>query len=189
MFEELFNSFADFIGSKVKEAAKEVEKRLAMPEAEEPFVLIRRFISADSTISKGGITATDEGWQIEAYDDNAMRLSISEPLRTVTLFELTEPEEAERVLICRFQAKALNSKEPISVQIGLCKQQQLLTNTRAWGVDVPQSDSLKAFEVRAHFKKETTPAKVQIIVAFKSSGILQIKNIELLQAPIKSQTP
>jgi hypothetical protein len=186
MFEELFNSFADLIGSKIKEAAKEVAKRLAVPEAEEPFVLVRRFIAADTTLSKGGITATAEGWQIEAYDDGAMRLNTSEPLRQVTLFEISEPEESERVLLCRFQAKALNSKAPISVQIGLSKQQQLLTNTRAWGVDVAQSDTFKAFEVRAHFKKETAPAKVQIMVVFKSSGLLQIKNIELLQAPVKS---
>ena len=35
--------------------------------------------------------------------------------------------------------------------------------------------------------KDTTPAKVQVVVDFESSGIFAIKNIELLKAPVKVQ--
>jgi hypothetical protein len=55
-----------------------------------------------------------------------------------------------------------------------------------WSTGVSQTDNFRSLEVRAHFKKDTAPAKIQIIVAFESSGILQIKNIELLQASVTS---
>jgi hypothetical protein len=37
MFDELFKNLKDLIGSKVLEAAKELEKRFAVPEPAEPF--------------------------------------------------------------------------------------------------------------------------------------------------------
>ncbi len=185
MFDELFNNLKDLIGSKVQETAKELEKRIAVTEPAEPFTVIHQFTPADSTITKGGIAVIEEGWQIEAYDDNFMRLNTTEPLRKVILFEVVEPNEPECVLACRFQAKALNTEKSIAVKLGLCKQQQVVTTARVWSTDISQTENFHAFEIRAHFKKDTTTAKVQIIVAFESSGILQIKNIELLQSPVK----
>ncbi|PSB04221.1 hypothetical protein [Merismopedia glauca] len=184
MFDDLFSNLKDLIGSKMQEAAKEVEKRFAVPEPTEPFILIHKFTSGDSTVTKGGITVIEEGWQIEAYDDNTMRLNTTEPIRKVILFEVPEPNHPECVLACRFQAKALNAEKSITVKIGIWKQQQIGTSGRFWTTGVLQSESFHSFEIRAHFKKGTVSTKVQIIVEFESSGILQIKNIELLQATL-----
>lgn len=186
MFDELLNSLKDLISSKVQETAKEIEKHFAVPEPAEPFARIRQFTSADSTVTQGGIIRIEDGWQIEAYDDNnSMRLNTNDPIRKVILFEVPEPRELECILACRFQAKALNSEKTIAVKIGLVKQQQMITSGRFWSTQISQTDTFLTREVRAHFKKDTMPAKVQILVDFESSGILQLKNVELLQAPVK----
>jgi hypothetical protein len=185
MFDGLFNNLKDLIQSKVQEAAEEIKKRTEVPEPIGPFTLIRQFTAVDSTVTKGGITLLENGWQIEAYDDTSMRLNTIEPLRKVILFEIAEPTESECVLCCRFQAKALNNEKSINVKLGFCKQQSIVTTGRFWSTSVAQAGGFHALEIRAHFKKDTTPVKIQIIVDFESSGILQIRNVELLQAPVK----
>lgn len=188
MFDELFKNLTDLIGSKVREGFKEFKKSLAVPEAEEPFVLIRQFAIAEPTVTKGGIAVIGESWRIEAYDDKAFRFNTTDPLRNVILFEIGEPSETECVLACRFQAKALNTEKAIAVKLGLSEQNQWGINTISWGQGVSQSENLRPFEVRAHYKKSSNPIKIQVIVEFESSGILEIKNIELLKAPVKAKS-
>ncbi len=186
MFDDLFKNLTGLIVSKVGEAFKEIEKHLTIPEPSEPFTLIHQFAIAEPTITKGGITVVGESWRIEAYDDNSFRLNTTDPLRKVILFEIGEPIEPECVLACRFQAKALNTEKVIAVNLGLYKQQGIKT-MRFWSTSISQTEKWHSFEVRAHFKKDTNPTKVQISVDFESSGILEIQNIELLKAPVKVQ--
>ncbi|WP_445636917.1 Chromophore lyase CpcS/CpeS [Nostoc sp. DSM 114161] len=190
MFDELFNNLQSFIGSKIQEVGKELEKRFGVPEAAEPFVLIRRFTTADSTITRGGIKTVGETWEIEAYDDNTQRLISSvDPLRNVILFEVAEPDVQECVFACQFNAKALNTEKPIKVSLGLRKPGQWgAMTTTSWCTGISPTQDFQPYEVRAHFKKEADGAKVQISVQFESSGILEIRDIELLQAPVKPQS-
>lgn len=189
MFDELLNNLKEFISSKVQEVGNELEKRFGVPEPAEPFVLIRQFTPADSTITKGGIAIVGESWQIEAYDDNPQRLITStEPLRNVILFEVAEPNVIECVLACRFQAKAINTEKPINVSLGTRRQGQWGTITTFRQTGVSPTEEFKSYEVRAHFRKETDSAKVQISVQFESSGILFIRGIELLQASAKPRS-
>jgi len=190
MFDDLFNNLTSFIVSKAQEAFKELEKLVAVPEPAEPFVLIRRFTPADSTITRGGIAIVGESWRIEAYDDNTQQLLKStDPLRNVILFEVAEPDVQECVFACQFNAKALDTEKAIKVSLGLRRPGQWggMTTT-SWSTGVSPTIDFKPYEARAHFKKEADAAKVQISVQFESSGILQIKDIELLQAPVKSQS-
>jgi hypothetical protein len=185
MFDELFNNLKDFVGSKIKEAVGELEKRLAVPEPGQPFILIRKFAIAEPTVTKGGITVVGDSLQIEAYNDNNQSLLTStEPLRNVILFKVAEPDVQECVLACQFYAKALNSEKSINVSLGLSKKGQWAT-TKGWIKGVSQTDDFRFYEVRAHFKKETDPINIQISVKFESAGILLIRDIELLQAPVK----
>ncbi|AFY36403.1 hypothetical protein [Calothrix sp. PCC 7507] len=182
MFDELFNNLKDFAVSKIKEAVEELEKRLAVPEPGEPFTLIRKFAIAEPTVTKGGIVIVGENLQIEAYKDdrNQQFLSTTEPLRNVILFEIPEPEVQECVLACRFYAKALNSEKSINISLGLKGKW-----TKSWSKGVSQTDDFWLYETRAHFQKGTEPVKIQISVQFETAGILLIRDIELLQAPIK----
>ena len=189
MFDELLNNLKEFISSKVQEVGNELEKRFGVPEPAEPFVLIRQFTPADSTITKGGIAIVGESWQIEAYDDNTQHLITStEPLRNVILFEVAEPNVIECVLACRFEAKAINTEKPINVSLGMRRQGQWGTITTFRQTGVSPTEEFKSYEVRAHFKKETDSAKVQISVQFESSGILFIRGMELLQASAKPRS-
>ncbi|MFN6516395.1 MAG: hypothetical protein RMY29_018095 [Nostoc sp. CreGUA01] len=191
MFDELFNNLTNFILSKAQETLKELEKPLAIPEPAEPFVLIRRFTPADSTVTKGGIAIVGESWQIEAYDDNTQRFftNSTDPLRKVILFEVAEPDVQECVLACHFNAKALNTEESIAVSLGVGRPRESgEMRTTSWGRGVSQTENFQPYKVRAYFKKEVDAAKIQISVQFESRGILEIRDIELLQAPVKSQS-
>ncbi|WP_223265485.1 hypothetical protein [Nostoc sp. 'Peltigera membranacea cyanobiont' 210A] len=190
MFDELFNNLTNFIVSKAKEALNELEKPLAIPEPAEPFVLIRRFTLADSIVTKGGIGIVGESWQIEAYDNTQRFLTNStDPLRKVILFEVAEPDVQECVLACQFNAKALNTEESIAVSLGVGRPRESGgMRTTSWGRGVSQTENFQPYKVRAYFKKEANAANIQISVQFESSGILQIRDIELLQAPVKSQS-
>ncbi|MEH1951541.1 MAG: hypothetical protein V7K77_32000 [Nostoc sp.] len=190
MFDELFNNLTNFILSKAQETLKELEKPLAIPEAAEPFVLIRRFTPADSTVTKGGITIVGESWQIEAYDDNTQRFltNSTDPLRKVILFEVAEPDVQECVLACQFNAKALNTEESIAVSLGVGRPRESSEMRTTWGRGVSPTENFQPYKVRAYFKKEANAAKIQISVQFESSGILQIRDIELLQAHVKLQS-
>ncbi|MEH2202403.1 hypothetical protein [Nostoc sp.] len=190
MFDELFNNLTNFILSKAQEALKELEKPLAIPEPAEPFVLIRQFTPADSTVTKGGIAIVGESWQIEAYDDNPQRFltNSTDPLRNVILFEVAEPDVQECVFACQFNAKALNTEKSIAVSLGVGRPGESGgMRTTSWGRGVAPTENFQPYKVRAYFKKEADAAKIQIGVQFESSGILQIRDIELLQAAVKVQ--
>ncbi|MEH1985356.1 MULTISPECIES: hypothetical protein [unclassified Nostoc] len=154
-------------------------------------MLIRRFTPADSTVTKGGIAIVGESWQIEAYDNNTQRFltNSTDPLRKVILFEVAEPDVQECVLACQFNAKALNTEESIAVSLGVGRPRESgEMRTTSWGRGVLLTEDFQPYEARAYFKKEADAATVQISVQFESSGILQIRDIELLQAPVKSQS-
>lgn len=186
MFDDLLNNFKGFIDSKIQEVGNDLQKRFGIPEPAEPFVLIRRFTTADSTITRGGIRTVGKTWEIEAYDDNTQPfITSADPLRNVILFEVPEPNLAECVLACQFQAKALNTEKPIKVSVGWRRTGQWGTMTRLWPTEVSLTEDFQPYEARAFFKKEADVATIQISAQFESSGILQIKDIELLQAPVK----
>ncbi|WP_242064861.1 hypothetical protein [Nostoc sp. FACHB-133] len=190
MFDDIFNNLKGFIDSKIQEVGNDLQKRFGIPEPTEPFVLIRRFTTADSTVTRGGLAIVGESWRIEAYDDNTQHLMIStDPLRNVILFEVASPDVQECVLACQFNAKALDTEKPIKVSLGLRRPGQWgEMRTTSWSTGVSPTENFKSYEARAHFKKEADAAKVQISVQFESSGILEIRDIELLQAPVKPQS-
>lgn len=191
MFDDLFNNLKGFIDSKIQEVGNDLQKRFGVPEPAEPFVLIRRFTPADSTVTKGCIAIVGESWQIEAYDDNTQRFltNSTDPLRNVILFEVAEPDVQECVFACQFNAKALNTEESIAVSLGVGRPRESGgMRTTSWGRGVSQTENFQPYKVRAYFKKEANAANIQISVQFESSGILQIRDIELLQAPVKSQS-
>ncbi len=187
MFDDIFKGLNDFIGSKIREAVNEVGKRLAIPEPTEPFALVRQFTLDDSTVSQGGVSIFGGKWQIEAYDDGIKNfLSTTDPLRKFVLFEIPQTNVEECVLACRFSAKAIKTETPITVSLSVCQQRQSGTFTRSWCREVPPNDDLKYYEVRAHFKKEVETATIQITIQFETKGMIQIGNVELWQAAIKS---
>ncbi len=189
MFDDLFKNLQDAVASKVQEAAKEIEKLFSVPETEEPFIPIYRFTVNDPTLEKDGITPLGQGgWRIEAYGNKSDFLAINEPLRKTVLFEVAEPTVSECILACRFQARALKTKDNITVKLGRSEKSQLGTTIRYWSTSISPNENFHTFEVRAHFKKNSNPAKAQIEIEFESNGMLEIKNIELLQASVKNNS-
>ncbi|MEL4898490.1 hypothetical protein [Crocosphaera sp. Alani8] len=104
------------------------------------------------------------------------------------MFEVAEPRIPECIIACLFKARALKTKDSITVKLGRSEKSQLGTTTRYWSTSLSANENFCSFEVRAHFKKNTNPAKVQIEIEFESNGILEIKEIELLQASVKNNS-
>ena len=187
----------------ISNIGKSVEEFFQIPEPAAPFELIRRFEpSSDRILTRGGISVEGNAWRIEACEkENASSSSDSEnnslnSVRKVVLFELPDPKTSERVLACRALIKiaSLNEKASFDLyQIGNASDLAWLSDldwlkgTISLGRNVflPAGDrDWSIYEVRQHFKKTNTPGKIKIELDFKSSGIIWIRNIDLLQAPV-----
>ncbi|MEH2123833.1 hypothetical protein [Nostoc sp.] len=185
MFDDLFNNLKGFIDSKIQEVGNDLQKRFGVPEPAEPFVLIRRFTPADSTVTKGGIAIVGEGWQIEAYDDNTQSLLTStDPLRNVILFEVAEPDVEECVLACQFYATVLNTEKPIKVSLGLRRPGQwgaMITTSQSTGVS--STEDFRPYEVRAHFKKKQMLPKFKSVCNLKVVAFLKLEILNCCKPP------
>ncbi|ERN42635.1 hypothetical protein KR51_00006640 [Rubidibacter lacunae KORDI 51-2] len=186
MFDDLFRNLQDTIASKVEETLKEVEKYFAFPEADGPYISIRKFTVDDLTVETDGITSIGENrWRIEAYGDKPKSITNIDPMRRVVLFEFAEPTVPECILACRFKAKAFKTKESIVVNLSRWEKSPIGMINRSWSTGISSKDNLHTFEILAHFKRNDIPARARIVIDFESNGILEIENIEILQASVK----
>lgn len=209
MFEQIFNE----LKSSVKQVLSGIEERFKIPEPDGAFQLIRRFGIADNPLTQGCISVDQDSWRIEAYDEREQRKSSQDsfadftkhlwnyinhlPVRVVRLFEVAEPENQECILACRAHIKT-DIKEGAYLLLGLNRPIDILgmknSYTAIHHITVSDTTDWKAYEVRLHFKKEhypgtiwvDYPGTIWVDIKFESSGILWIKNVELLQAPVKA---
>jgi hypothetical protein len=210
MFEQLFGGLKTWIESSLKEAVSSLAEHLQIPEPGAPFEVIRRFSIADQPITKGCITVDQDSWRIEAYDEWTTRQSSSqssfaqsfeafstsrstsneEAIRTVILFEVNEPDHQECVLACRAYLKTVDIQDGVKLVLGLNRPVTVMgitANSSSFqSAKVSGTADWQQYEVRYHFKQEQYPGKIQVSVAFQSAGTLWVREVELLQAPIKS---
>ncbi len=205
MFEQIFNG----LKSSVKQALSSIEERFKIPEPDGEFQLICGFGIADKPLTQGCISIDQDSWRIEAYDEREQRKSSQDsfadsfenftkqgnslnqqPVRVVRLFEVAEPENQECVLACRAHIKTVDIKEGVSLRLGFNRQTDVLgiksDYTTFQSATVSGTTDWKVYEVRYHFKKEQYPGTINVNIEFQSSGILWIKDVELLQAPVKA---
>lgn len=199
MFEQMFNGlkseFQAWLESSVKQAVSGIEERFKIPEPDGPLQLIRSFNIADKPLTQGCVFVDQDSWRIEAYDDGRERTTdlFFERVggRIVKLFEVAEPGSQECLLVCRAQIKTVDVKEEAKLLLTFERQAEILAIkgcnfTSSQAAVVSGTTDWRVYEVRYHFKKEQYPGLIKINIEFKSSGILWIKDVELLQAPVKA---
>lgn len=192
-FERLQSEFESWLKSNVKQVFSNIEEQFKTPETDGALELTHYFSVADKPLTQGCISVDYDSWRIEAYNnEREQRTNLFEENngRLVRLFEINEPENQECLLVCRAQIKTADVKEEAELLLSFERQAEVLgvkggslTTSRA--VTVSGTTGWKLYEVRYHFKKEKYPGLIKINIDFKSSGILWIKHLELLQAPVK----
>ncbi|OKH22408.1 hypothetical protein NIES593_13130 [Hydrococcus rivularis NIES-593] len=201
MFDDLRSQFEGWLKSGIEQLGNNLQERFGVPEAEEPFQLIRRFDITDQLLTKRCISVDGDAWRIEAYDaqeENSAFASfletsstIEKPVRSVKLFEIDEPNVQECIIACRAWMKTDQMIEAVTLCLGFDRPMDFfgfktsnLINYRTANV---LGTEWKEYEVRYYFKKEQNPGKFKINLDFSSSGIAWIKDIWLLQAPVKAK--
>lgn len=206
MFEKMFNE----LKSSAKQVLSSIEERFKIPEPDGAFQLICGFGIADKPLTQGCVSVDQDSWRIEAYDEREQRKVSSQdsfadsfedftkqgnstnqqPVRVVRLFEVAEPENQECVLACRAHIKTVDIKEGANLRLGFNRQIDVLgiksDCTTFQSATVSGTTDWKVYEVRYHFKKEQYSGTIWVNIEFQSSGILWIKDVELLQAPVKA---
>lgn len=153
------------------EGFKQLEQYWQIPEPAAPFERIRAFTLSDRPITQDCIVETGESWRIESYRE-----------RTVLLFEVMPPEVEECLLMCRAQMRSANLHKPAKLQL---KGQNVAGWTFTRHVALEGTTGWYTCEVPYHFKKEQSTGNLQIAVEFEGGGVVWIKDLELLQAPVK----
>ena len=144
-----------------------------IPEPAEPYKLIRIFRpNTDSTITKDGITIEQDSWKIESYGE-----------KKVLLFNIAEPTMSECLLMCKAQVKTANLYKPAKLTLGI-------KNSAGWtyyhNATVEGTTTWHTCKVPFHYKKERSSGSIDMSLEFESRGVFWLKDLEILQAAIKS---
>lgn len=144
-----------------------------VPEAAEPYKLIRLFRpTTDSTITQDGIAIEGDSWKIESYSE-----------KKVLLFELDEPGVSECLLMCQARVKTAHLLKPAQLTLSM-------KNSAGWvwhrNAGVEGTTSWHLCQVPFHYKKERFSGPFSISIEFESGGIFWLKDLEILQAPVKT---
>jgi hypothetical protein len=142
-----------------------------VPEPDGPFERIRLFTLNDPPITQDCVVDTGESWRIESYRE-----------RTVLLFEVAPPDVEECLLLCRAQMRSANLHKPAKLQL---KSQNISGWTVTRHVALEGTTSWYHCEVPFHVKKDQASGRIQIVVEFEGGGVVWLKDLELLQAPVK----
>ena len=145
-----------------------------VPEPAEPYKLIRVFNPANiSTITQDGITVEENGWKIQAYG-----------AKKVLLFEIAEPS-SECLIMCEAQIKTANLYKPAKLTLSN-KNPAGWTIHRHTGIE--GTTAWHTHQVPFHYRKENFPGSILVSIEFESGGVFCLKNVEILQAPIKANS-
>ncbi|BAU10648.1 unknown protein [Leptolyngbya sp. NIES-3755] len=142
-----------------------------VPEPAAPYEQIHAFTLNERPITQDCIVETGESWRIESYRE-----------RTVLLFEVTPPDVEECLLMCRAQMRSANLHKPAKLQL---KGQNVAGWTFSRHIAIEGTTGWYACEVPFHFKKEQSTGNLFIAIEFEGGGVVWIKDLELLQAPVK----
>lgn len=200
MFEQMFDGlktkFQAWLKSSVEQIVSGIEERFKIPEPDGSFQLIRSFGIGDKPLTEGCVSVDQDSWRIEAYDDGRERKTddlFSKRVggRIVKLFEVAEPASQECLIVCRAQIKTVDVKKLAYLFLEFNRQADVLgmkgcnVTLSLHAVSVSGTTDWRPYEIRYHFKKEQYPGLFKINLELQSSGILWIKDVELLEAPVK----
>ncbi len=177
-FDELKANIEGGIKTGINESVKSLTEAftgwLQGPEPAEPFTRIRSFHpKTTQPITTDGVWVEQDSWKIESHGE-----------KSVVLFEMTAPSTQECLLLCQCLVKTAYLYQP--AQLTLSVQNFALNFSRSTSVNGTTNWHL--CQVPFHYKKEQSSGLVKFSIEFSSGGILWLKDIEILQAAVKSSS-
>ena len=195
MFDNIQSQFDEWVKSGLEQIGKEINNRYGIPEPNGDFELLHSFSISDSLISQGGITIEEDSWKIEAYDsgisasDSGLFNNKDEkPIRRTKLFTFNEPKDGDCIIACRAWMKTSGMNRSARLCLGYEKESEFL-GMRGGKISQFYQTSVfnpqwQEYEVRHCFRKDKYPTNFWLNLDFYQSGIVWIKNIRLLKAPV-----
>lgn len=152
-----------------------IEEFFKVPEPDGAFELIRTFHpSTVQTISIDGVTIEEDCWKIESYGE-----------KKVLLFEIAEPNVSECLLLCQAQVKTANLCKPAKLTLSARNSAGWTSNQYA---SAEGTTIWHLCKVPFHFKKQGFSESLAVSVEFQSGGVFWLKDVEILQAPVKQSS-
>lgn len=150
-----------------------LEKWMQIPEPFGPYQRIRSFDpKVDFPISQGYISVEQDSWEIFSYEE-----------RKILMFEIPAPIGLQEcILLCQMQVKSSGLQKPANLSLSM-------QNFAGWNwsrtASIEGTKSWHRLHIPFHYKKAEFTGAIQLNVEFKGSGVLWIKDVEILQAAVK----
>jgi hypothetical protein len=135
---------------------------------------IQAFGSSDKPITSSGVTSDQDGWRIEFQDG-----------QSVPLFKVPDPGVEQCMLTYRAKIKSENLEGRAYLEMWCRLPGRGEFFSKGLHRPVQGTTDWASYEIPFYLKKGQCPDLVKLNVTAEGRGTLWIKDIELLQTPLK----
>jgi hypothetical protein len=146
----------------------------APPEPAGPPQTIKKFDPSDTPVTQNGVTGDQDGWRIEFQEK-----------QSIPLFEVSEPGIEQCMLAYRAQIKTADMQERAYLEMWCRLPGRGEFFSKGFHQTVKGTTDWASYEIPFYLKKGQCPDLIKLNVASEGEGTLWVKNIELLQTPLK----
>jgi hypothetical protein len=146
----------------------------APPQPAGPPQIIKKFDPSDTPITQSGVTGDQNGWRIEFQEKQSVRL-----------FEVADPDVEQCMVTYRAQIKAEDMEGPAYLEMWCRLPGRGEFFSKGLHQAVRGTTNWASYEIPFYLKKAQRPDLIKLNLATEGGGTLWIKDIELLQTPLK----
>lgn len=134
--------------------------------------VIRRFDTADATLSRDNIEVEGKGWRVDASEEQVVRL-----------FEVPDPDVSNCLLTYRASLKSedLNGRAFLEMWCRLPGRGEFFS--RGLNQPLKGTTDWASYEIPFRLKKGQRPDLIKLNLAVEGTGRVWIEDIELLRTP------
>ncbi len=144
------------------------------PEPAGPPQRLRGFTAGDRPITQDGVASEGNGWRVESRDK-----------RTVRLFEIPNPSVEQCILTYRIQMKIENVQGGAYLEMWCRFPGRGEFFSRGLHHKVKGTTGWASYETPFYLKKEQRPDLIKLNLVFEGPGTAWIRDLEVLQTPLK----
>ena len=135
---------------------------------------LKSFTTSDSPINKESIVAESDAWCVRCTEKQTLRL-----------FEVVDPDVERCLLSYRAQLKteSVQGRAYLEMWCRLPGKGEFFS--KGFHHAVKGTNDWASYEIPFYLKRGQKPDLVKLNVVFEGSGTLWIKNVQLLQTPLK----
>lgn len=145
------------------------------PEPAGPPRTVRVFRASDKPITQGGVTLDQDAWRIESLEK-----------QTVRLFEVSDPGGEQCMLTYRARMRTADLQGGAYLEMWCRLPGRGEFFSKGFHHKVTGTTDWASYEIPFSLKKGQRPDMVKLNVVVEGSGTVWIKDVELLQTPLKT---